>query len=458
MYYLNQTPAETPPSNLGRRTAPSWSLVIGGRSYSWHDGRLHALDTVALPSGASYVGRRGIPLRVDGQAVSVSGGVWHAGHPSIVWLWPILVLLACTLAASRVRRSRLDVQVARALSIGALIAISIAALARSLHGRPSVTVLQWITLAITFAFVACALRRMLFRRPGYFTYFVIAFVAIWEGAELAQTLFDGFVLAALPAFVARAASVLGLGCGASLLILVLRLADEARPRTAETPDMTAEKEEPARGQCEERLRRRWIRPGPLIKLPGALCSAVLLAGCSASAQPDTGTIPRDLKLQARPIGRGPGFHLPATGRVLGPCRPRLGPRSGVHVEVFAENRVVLVASGIGTRPPRRLSSGRISSAGCYGDLVTLEPTGVVLVRPGARLTLAALFRSWGQPLSPARLAVFPAPPGLPVTVFVNARRWTGVPGNVPLRRHAEIVVEVGPRVPPHTSYTFPPGT
>jgi len=29
---------------------------------------------------------------------------------------------------------------------------------------------------------------------------------------------------------------------------------------------------------------------------------------------------------------------------------------------------------------------------------------------------------------------------------------------VPLARHSEIVLEVGPYVPPHRSYTFPPGT
>jgi len=29
---------------------------------------------------------------------------------------------------------------------------------------------------------------------------------------------------------------------------------------------------------------------------------------------------------------------------------------------------------------------------------------------------------------------------------------------VPLTRHAEIVLEVGPHVPPHSSYMFPPGT
>jgi hypothetical protein len=143
--------------------------------------------------------------------------------------------------------------------------------------------------------------------------------------------------------------------------------------------------------------------------------------------------------------------------VIGRCRHRLGARIGVHVELFAADRVVLVAGGIGTRPPRGFSAGRISRARCYGDLVTLEPTGVVLVRPGARLALSELFRSWGQPLSSSRLASFPAAAGTRVAVFVGGLRWHGPPGGVSLKRHSEIVLEVGLHVPPHASYTFPPG-
>jgi hypothetical protein len=131
---------------------------------------------------------------------------------------------------------------------------------------------------------------------------------------------------------------------------------------------------------------------------------------------------------------------------------------GVHVELFAVNRVVLAAAGIGTRPPLRYSAGRIAGARCYGAIVTLEPTGVVLVRPGARLTLADLFRSWGQPLSSRQIASFRAGPGQRVEVFVDGRRRRGAPGTVPLTAHSEIVLEVGPHVPPHSSYTFPPGS
>ena len=45
-----------------------------------------------------------------------------------------------------------------------------------------------------------------------------------------------------------------------------------------------------------------------------------------------------------------------------------------------------------------------------------------------------------------------------MAVFVDGRPWRGAPGAVPLTRHAEIVLEVGPHVPPHSSYAFPPGT
>lgn len=110
------------------------------------------------------------------------------------------------------------------------------------------------------------------------------------------------------------------------------------------------------------------------------------------------------------------------------------------------------------RPPRRVLASRILAAGCYGALVTLEPTGLVLVRWGERLTLAELFRSWGVPLEAMALAGFVAPRGTDVRAFVDGRRWPGAVGAVPLRRHAEIVVEVGPSVAPHAAYRFPPGT
>jgi hypothetical protein len=193
-----------------------------------------------------------------------------------------------------------------------------------------------------------------------------------------------------------------------------------------------------------------------------MAAAGVVSACVSSQPPArppaAASIPRALLSEARPIGTGPRFTLPASGPVAGQCQPSLGPRVGVHVEVFAANRVLLLPAGIGARPPWEKLNGRITSAGCFGALVTLDPTGLVLVRPGARLKLADLFRSWGEPLSGTRLASFSAQAGTQVAVFVNGRPWRGASAAVPLARHAEIVLEVGPHVPPHSSYAFPPGT
>lgn len=194
-------------------------------------------------------------------------------------------------------------------------------------------------------------------------------------------------------------------------------------------------------------------------MAGALTAAALLAGCGSGATPDrSGTaIPPSLLAGARPIGRGARFHPPASGPVDGRCRPTLGRRSAAHVELFAADRVVLIAAGVGARPPLQVTAGRVSGARCFGRVVTLDPTGTVLVAPGRRpATLADLFRAWGQPLSATRLGPFRAPRRGRVTVFVDGRARPGTPSAVPLRAGAEIVLEIGPHVPPHRLYSFPP--
>jgi hypothetical protein len=195
-------------------------------------------------------------------------------------------------------------------------------------------------------------------------------------------------------------------------------------------------------------RLRWAAAAWLVTLA--------LGGCGSSAPPaSTGGsgVPAALVREARPIGRGPRFHPPASGPVLGDCRRPLGGRVGVHVELFAANRVVLIAAGIGARPPLHHGAGRITAARCFGELVTVDPTGVVLIAPGGRLTLGDLFRSWGQPLSERRMASF----GGPVRVYVDGRSMAADPVGVRLVPHSEIVLEVGPYVPPHTAYRFPSG-
>ncbi|HZS24445.1 MAG TPA: hypothetical protein VFA30_05590 [Gaiellaceae bacterium] len=139
-----------------------------------------------------------------------------------------------------------------------------------------------------------------------------------------------------------------------------------------------------------------------------------------------------------PIGVGPQYHpRPAMHAA---CAGATGDRSmRMHLELFANGRVVIVPARVGVR-----------SAGCRAHVWTLAPTGVV--RFVGRRTLGDLFAVWGMPLTGVRLLGFHGE----VRVYVDGVRRRGDPRALVLRRHAEVVLEVGGYVPPHRSYLFPP--
>ena len=132
-----------------------------------------------------------------------------------------------------------------------------------------------------------------------------------------------------------------------------------------------------------------------------------------------------------PIGVGARYHPSAASA------PRLRCSSGrefaVHLELFANRRVVIVPAGIG-KP--------------HACVRTVDPTGVLLVR-GNR-TVGDLFRIWRRALGADRLLSFRGR----VAVFVGGLRFRGRPGDAPLARHANVVVEIGGYVKPHAHYTF----
>jgi hypothetical protein len=142
-----------------------------------------------------------------------------------------------------------------------------------------------------------------------------------------------------------------------------------------------------------------------------------------------------------PIGSGPSYRLPAgpPAHTRLACSRADAPRQLAHVELFAERLVLLVPKGIGV--------GR----GCTYAVRTREPTGVVEYVPAARPTLGDLFDVWGQPLSARGFAGFRGS----VSAWVGGRRRRGDPRTIPLRRHAEIVLEVGGYVAPHRFFLFP---
>ena len=184
-------------------------------------------------------------------------------------------------------------------------------------------------------------------------------------------------------------------------------------------------------------------------LRSSLLLALLAAGCGGGSA-DLAAIPLS-------IGHGPRFLPPAIGGRTAPARTACGARPRVthaaHVELFAAGHVVQVPAGIGIGPPVERRGAYVRTGRCWHELYTTEPTGLIEIASGTVPTLGTLFDVWRQPLSANRLVGFRGR----ARGYVDGRRWRGDPRAIPLRRHAQIVVEVGPYVPPHPSYQFPPG-
>ena len=166
-----------------------------------------------------------------------------------------------------------------------------------------------------------------------------------------------------------------------------------------------------------------------------------------------------------PIGVGALYHPAAAsprvvraepvGRLR--CSAARHRRFGVHLELFANRRVMIVPAGIGMAPPLVRDGATVRSGRCSYAVRTRQPTGVLEVASGSRLTLGDLFAVWGRPLSRSRLAGYRARRGERIRAWVGGCPWTGPLRAIPLRRHDQIVLEGGGYVPPHATYRFPRG-
>ena len=93
--------------------------------------------------------------------------------------------------------------------------------------------------------------------------------------------------------------------------------------------------------------------------PAATVALVFTAGCGSTEHRSATSVdepPAALLAEARPIGTGVRFQPPAIGPIVGPCRPRLGRRQGVHVELLRPTG--WCSSPPGSAPGHRDSSRR----------------------------------------------------------------------------------------------------
>lgn len=185
-------------------------------------------------------------------------------------------------------------------------------------------------------------------------------------------------------------------------------------------------------------------------------------GCGADTatvgvSPESVRAIEEQDLRAVPIGRHPRFK-PVAGPYEGapvaglPCGPPRADRFGVHLELFAAGRVIVVPAGIGVANGRP-DGAFIRGGRCRHALSTTDPTGVIEVLHDTSATLGDLFAVWGEPLSPRRIASFRGR----VRSYVGGRRVSGDPRRIPLRHHAQIVLAIGPDVPIHSAFAFRAG-
>ncbi len=220
-YYLNRRRPLKPPAGLSPGTPPLWKQLSSGHTYSWHEGRLHALAAAARTPGSAYVGRWTVPVLAGGTMTSISGTLWHADDPSLVWFWPVAVLLGCLAAVLRLRDPRLDATAMSVLAGVTLGAATLGRLGRELVGRPTVSTGQLLLVALTCA-VAAGLAVLYLRREWrVVAAAAIAVLGVYQGLALVGTLLHGFVLSVLPAWLERAAATTSLAAGTGLFVIVV---------------------------------------------------------------------------------------------------------------------------------------------------------------------------------------------------------------------------------------------
>ena len=91
---------------------------------------------------------------------------------------------------------------------------------------------------------------------------------------------------------------------------------------------------------------------------------------------------------------------------------------------------------------------------CFYWLHTHDRTGLIHEEAPAQrdFTLGQFFDIWGQPLSATKVARLTVP-AAGMKVFVDGQEYAGDPRGVVLKRHTQVVIELGRQAPPPT-YDF----
>jgi hypothetical protein len=188
-------------------------------------------------------------------------------------------------------------------------------------------------------------------------------------------------------------------------------------------------------------------------------TAPTAAAPSTTSSTDTPSAPGPEKV---PLELGPAL-APASTTAPGntvdgvQCAPveQLAYHIHAHLQVYLDGQPRSLPGAIGLVAPvaeQTLAGPFYGAEQCYYWLHTHASDGVIHIEsPTVRLyTLGSFFDEWRQPLSRKQVASAKGR----VTGFLNGRRWTKNPRQIPLLPHAVIQLDVGSPIVPFVSVSW----
>jgi hypothetical protein len=141
------------------------------------------------------------------------------------------------------------------------------------------------------------------------------------------------------------------------------------------------------------------------------------------------------------------------------AQPSGQPIAGISCDAMEGNRIhihqhlLILDRGKPVAVP--LDVGRPANGQCLYWLHTHTPDGVIHIEsPTNRtFTLGDFFAIWNQPLTTKRAASAFTTSGTTLKTWVNGKPYSGDPAKIPLTKHADIVIEVGPPFVPPPKFT-----
>jgi len=129
-----------------------------------------------------------------------------------------------------------------------------------------------------------------------------------------------------------------------------------------------------------------------------------------------------------------------------------------HLTVFVNGAARQVPAGIGIPGAQAQNTPAgpfIATGTCFYWLHTHAADGIIHIESPVHrtFTLGNLFDIWGQPLGTSQAG----PARGPVTAIYNGKVYLGNPRDIPLRKHAQIQLQVGKPLVAPVSISFPSG-